>query len=180
MFTADYPRFFMRFFGWSSLLCCLMLTLACAKGQPLTVGTPAPDFALQDQSGTERSLESFRGQPVLLYFYPKDSTPGCTKEACAFRDVWDRYQEANIAVLGVSSDDVASHAKFAEEHQLPFPLLADTSSTVAKAFGLKPKLGMAPRVSFLMDAEGIIRAVYPNVDPGVHAAEVLEDAKKLP
>lgn len=154
--------------------------VGCAsRSAPLAVGQPAPDVVLQDQTGTALPLASFRGQPLLVYFYPKDSTPGCTKEACAFRDVWARYESANVAVVGVSADSVASHAAFAAEHNLPFPLLADTEAALAQAFGLKGRLGMLPRVSFLIDGDGVVRAVYPDVDPGVHAEEVLADVTRL-
>src|SRR5690606_27107507 len=142
-------------------------------------GARAPELSLRDQHGQPRSLASFRGQPLVVYFYPKDGTPGCTEEACAFRDVWARYEEAGVAVVGVSTDDVASHAAFAEEHGLPFPLLADEDGALAEAFGVTTRLGMATRVSFLVDAEGVIRKTYPDVDPGVHAEELLRDAKAL-
>ena len=187
MAASPTPLFLTDRFSMRSSLQLLALTLitllistGCTKkGAHLNPGDPAPNVTLLDQTGTERSIESFRGQPLLVYFYPKDSTPGCTKEACAFRDVWDRYEAAGVAVVGVSTDDVESHAKFAEEHNLPFLLLADTDSELAKGFGLKSRLGFHPRMSFLLDGEGVIRAVYPDVDPGVHAAEVLEDAEAL-
>lgn len=152
---------------------------ASATAASLGVGAQAPDVTLPDQDGTPRSIASFQGQPLLLYFYPKDATPGCTTEACAFRDVWDRFAAANVAVVGVSVDDVASHKKFAEEHSLPFPLLSDTEAQMAEAFGVKTRMGMLPRVSFLIDATGTIRSVYPDVDPGVHASEVLRDVERL-
>src|SRR5690554_839020 len=152
---------------------------ACKSSDLLEPGATAPNVTLQDQNGTPRDLASFRGQPLLIYFYPKDATPGCTTEACGFRDVWENYEAARVAVVGVSVDDVASHKAFAEEHSLPFPLLADTEAQLAGAFGLEKRLGMLPRVSFLIDAEGVIRAVYPDVDPGLHAAEVLKDVERL-
>lgn len=158
----------------------LSLSTACAKkGAHLKPGDSAPNVTLQDQTGADRSIVSFRGQPLLVYFYPKNNTPGCTAEACAFRDVWDRYEAAGVAVVGVSSDDVESHAKFAKEQNLPFTLLADTEAELAEGFGLKSRLGFHPRMSFLLDKEGIIRAVYPDVDPGVHAEEVLDDIERL-
>ncbi|RYE87040.1 MAG: peroxiredoxin, partial [Myxococcales bacterium] len=111
----------------------------------------------------------------VVYFYPKDGTPGCTKEACAFRDVWGKYQAAGVRVLGVSEDDQASHKKFADEHRLPFSLVADDGSW-ARAFGVSTTLGMPSRVTFLIDAGGKVARVYPDVDPGVHAERVLGDA----
>lgn len=157
----------------------LLFGMACSSDALLKVGDQAPEVALLDQEGQEQRLSNYRGQPVVVFFYPKDDTPGCTKEACAFRDVWDRYVEANIAVIGVSADDVDSHKKFMEKHELPFTLLADTEAELGKAFGLKPKLGFLPRVSFLLDKEGVIQAVYPDVDPGVHAEQVLSDVGRL-
>lgn len=146
---------------------------------PLSPGEKAPDMPLLDENGQEQRLSDYRGKPVLVYFYPKDNTPGCTKEACAFRDAWKRYEEAGVAVLGVSADSVASHKKFKEKHHLPFSLLADTEKELGKAFGLKTRMGFMPRVSFLLDEEGVIREVYPDVDPGVHAGDVLDDAERL-
>ncbi|MCK6588584.1 MAG: peroxiredoxin [Polyangiaceae bacterium] len=145
----------------------------------LPVGSTVPDLAALDQDGKERRLTAERGRPMIVFFYPKDGTPGCTKEACAFRDAWDRYKQAGIAVFGVSTDDVASHAEFAKEHKITFPLLADPEGTWTKAFGVSTTLGMASRVSFLIDANGKVAKVYPDVDPGVHADEVLKDAAAL-
>lgn len=161
------------------LLCALFSLTGCTKGELLAPGTQAPDASLRDQTGELRTLSSFRGKALLVYFYPKDGTPGCTEEACAIRDVWARFEEAGIAVVGVSTDDVASHAKFAEEHELPFPLLADEDAALADAFGVKTRVGLTSRVSFLIDREGVIRATFRDVDPGVHANEVLTEAKRL-
>jgi peroxiredoxin Q/BCP len=159
-----------------------------AKGQPdvpppfLVVGTPLPALDGVDQNGSLHHLPDSAGHPVVVYFFPKDNTPGCTKEACAFRDAWQRYQQAGVVVYGVSRDDRASHGRFAREHHLPFPLIADTDGRWAKAFGV-PEVpghaGMSSRVSFLFDAEGKLRRVYPNVDPGEHAVQVLSDAVKV-
>lgn len=135
----------------------------------------APAFRAQDQTGAVRTLEEFSGQFVVLYFYPRDETPGCTTEACAFRDVWDRYEAANIQVLGVSTDSVESHAMFAENHMLPFPLLADEDETVAAAYEVPVgATGAARRMTFIIDPAGRIRHVYERVDVGVHAEEILE------
>lgn len=145
----------------------------------LPAGSQAPDVSGEDQRGQTIRLRDLRGKPVVVYFYPKDGTPGCTKEACAFRDVWSRYDEAGVAVLGVSADDRASHAEFAAEHKLTFPLVADPDGVWTGAFGVSSTLGMASRVTFLIDRDGAVAKVYPDVDPGVHAIEVLADAEKL-
>lgn len=143
-------------------------------------GSPAPDFTAPDQTGTARSLESFRGKPLVLFFYPRDGTPGCTKEACAFRDAWSRYEAAGVNVVGVSTNDIASHAAFAAEHKLPFPLLADTNEVILRAYGVPSTMGFAQRVSVLIDATGTVVRVFPDVDPGVHADEVLRAASSAP
>lgn len=152
---------------------------ACGSGDLLSPGTKSPDRALRDQTGRLRTLASFEGKPLVVYFYPKDSTPGCTREACAFRDAFGHYEEAGVQVVGVSTDDVESHAEFAEEHELPFPLLADTEGELTRAFGVRTRLSMASRVTFVLDAEGVIRAVFRDVDPGVHADEVLGEVARL-
>ena len=142
----------------------------------LAVGADAPDLSAVDQNGKTHKLGDERGHPVIVYFYPKDGTPGCTKEACAFRDAWDKFKSANVQVFGVSEDDAKSHEQFAKEQKLPFPILADPNGEWMRAFGVPSRLGMASRVSFLIDANGKIAKVYPDVDPGVHADEVLKDA----
>lgn len=136
-------------------------------------------ITLRDQSNTPHTLADYRGKPLVLYFYPRDGTPGCTREACAFRDAWSRYTEAGVQIVGVSTDDVESHAEFAEEHQIPFPLLADEESELAEAFGVRRHFGMASRVTFLLDGEGVVRGVIGDVDPGVHADEVLGQLETL-
>jgi len=148
------------------------------QGQ-LDVGKPAPDLTGVDQDGNERSIGGARGQFLVVYFYPKDGTPGCTEEACAFRDAWRRFEDAGVMIYGVSGDDQASHAEFAKEHHLPFPLIADPDGTWARHFGVGTFLGMTERVSFVVDPEGMIVARYPDVDPGVHADQVLADIDKL-
>lgn len=143
----------------------------------LPIGSDAPALSAVDQNGKEHRLADEKGRPVVVYFYPKDGTPGCTKEACAFRDAWDRFTAANVQVFGVSTDDAKSHEEFAKEQKLPFPILADPDGKWMSAFGVPSRLGMASRVSFLVDAKGKIAKVYPNVDPGIHADEVLKDAE---
>jgi peroxiredoxin Q/BCP len=143
-------------------------------------GSPAPPFTAPDMHGNPVSLEQFRGQKVVLYFYPKDDTPGCTKEACSFRDAYADYREKGIVVLGVSLDDEASHRAFAEKYQLPFTLLADTNHAVAEAYGVygeqewqgKKFMGLA-RKTFLIDEQGILIKVFDKVDVENHSREVL-------
>jgi thioredoxin-dependent peroxiredoxin len=145
----------------------------------LAVGAKTPELTGTDQRGVTHRLADSAGHPLLVYFYPKDATPGCTKEACAFRDVWKRFEEQGVALYGVSRDDQASHAKFAENYQLPFPLIADPTGAWERAFGVPERNGKSSRVSFLFDARGRLARVYPKVDPGVHADEVLADVAEL-
>ena len=155
---------------------------AAVDPQLLAEGTPAPDFTAPDQSGTERTLSAERGHVVVLYFYPRDATPGCTAEACAFRDAWSRYEEAGVTVFGVSVDDVESHRAFAEEHELPFALLADTDVAITDAYGARAAQGdvvYSRRVTYVIDAEGNVARVFDDVDPGVHADEVLAAIEAL-
>jgi peroxiredoxin Q/BCP len=147
---------------------------------PLPNGIPAPDFALLDDTGTLRRLSDFRGQNVLLYFYPKDDTPGCTTEACNFRDDYSAYEKAGVVVLGVSPDSVKSHGKFKKKFQLPFPLLADDGHKVCdqyQVWGPKKFMGRqyqgVLRTTFLIDENGKITKVFENVRPAEHSAEVL-------
>lgn len=146
---------------------------------PIAVGAPAPALTAVDHRGETIALAALQGKPVLVYFYPKDGTPGCTKEACAIRDVWDRFAAAGVVVLGVSSDDPSSHVKFAEEHKLPFSLISDAELTWARAFGVEVSFKIIHRTSFLIDAGGEIANIYVDVDPGVHADQVLADVGKL-
>lgn len=137
--------------------------------------TKAPDFELQDQNGKIHKLSDYKGSRVLVYFYPKDDTPGCTKEACSIRDAYADFSKLNLVIIGISADSVESHKKFAEKYHLPFTLLADTNKTVIKAYdadGLFTK-----RISYLINEEGDIIKEYPNVDPATHAAEIYEDLK---
>lgn len=150
------------------------------------IGGKAPDFALPDQDGKMRALADYRGKWVLLYFYPKDDTPGCTKEACMIRDNLPRFGKLEAAVLGVSVDSVASHGKFAKKYGLPFTLLADEGKNAVEAYGVwgkKKFMGReymgTSRASFLIDPEGTVAKVYEDVKPEVHAEEVLKDLKAL-
>lgn len=151
----------------------------------LEVGSKAPDFNTVDQHGKSVSLNDFLGQKVVIYFYPKDDTPGCTKEACAFRDLYNDYKDHNIAVLGVSIDSEKSHKKFAEKYQLPFTLLVDNEKKIVEAYGVwgekslygKKYMG-TNRVTYLIDESGNIAAVFPKVKPAEHAAEILKMVTK--
>jgi peroxiredoxin Q/BCP len=155
-------------------------SVGCSSGNLLAVGARPPEkLSAIDQHGQLRSIGSQKGQPLVVYFYPADGTPGCTEEACAFRDAWAKYAEAGVMVFGVSGDDQDSKAEFAREEKLPFPILADPEHRWAEAFGVGSTLGLMDRVTFLLDGSGAVVKVYPDVDPGVHAVEVLADAKKL-
>lgn len=147
----------------------------------LAEGSQAPDFSLQDETGTVRKLSDYRGSPVVLYFYPRDDTPGCTKEACNFRDDYSAYKNAGITILGVSPDTPKSHAKFKTKYGLPFTLLADTDHEVCVLYGVwgrKKSMGREYdgvfRTTFLIDPEGQIIKVFEKVRPADHSAEVLK------
>ncbi len=144
-------------------------------------GQPAPDFTLPDQDGREVTLSSFRGRPVVLYFYPKDDTPGCTKEACAFRDARSEFEEAGAVVLGVSPDPPKAHRKFIDKYELNFPLLADPEKAVLQSYGVWKEKTMYGRTSMgverttlVIDAEGVVRKIFPRVKVEGHAAAVVE------
>ncbi len=140
----------------------------------LSVGVQAPNFTVKDTNGNVVSLANYAGKPVVLYFYPKDDTPGCTKEACGFRDSYAEYESKNIAVFGVSTDDEASHQKFTAKFNLPFPLLADFDQTLVKAYDVDGG-GYAKRVTYVIDANGIISHVYTTVKTDTHAADILAE-----
>lgn len=139
----------------------------------LPVGAMAPEVVGEAPDGSVTRLSAVRGHPAVVYFYPKDETPGCTKEACAFRDAFSRYQALHVTVFGVSRDSKESHAEFRNSHQLPFTLVSDESGAVTQSYGVSSTLGMASRVTFLIGADGKVARVWPDVDPGVHAKEVL-------
>lgn len=152
----------------------------------LKVGEKAPEFSLPDQDGKSHSLADYRGQWVLLYFYPKDDTPGCTKQACAIRDSLPSFKQLSAVVFGISVDSVASHRKFADKYELPFTLLADENKEVVTMYGVWGKKKMMGkefdgtiRTSFLINPDGIIEKVYEKVDPEGHADMVLADLQKL-
>ncbi len=145
-------------------------------------GNPAPEFEMLDDANIPRKLSDFRGKNVVLYFYPKDDTPGCTKEACNFRDDYSAYENADVVVLGVSPDSVASHIKFKKKFQLQFPLLVDEGHKVCDLYGVwGPKKFMGKeyvgvlRTTFLIDAAGNIKRVFENVRPAEHSAKLLAE-----
>ena len=167
------------------LLTALFLLIAPAfvmAAEPPEIGAPAPAFSLPDQAGKTHALADYAGRWLVLYFYPKDDTPGCTTEACNFRDDIVRIRKLGAEVVGVSVDDVASHAAFAQKHSLPFPLLADEGGAVAASYGALRDLmvmKMAKRVTFIIDPTGRVAQRYLDVDPKAHAAEVVADLERL-
>ena len=152
-----------------------------ARADLVKVGQLAPPFSTQMVAGeqlTPVSLADFQGRKVILYFYPKDDTPGCTKEACAFRDGYARFQNAGLVVLGCSIDSAESHKEFIRKYSLPFSLLLDPDRKIASAYGAAngiPILGLDRRVTYVIDENGKVLKVYPNVDPATHAIEILND-----
>jgi peroxiredoxin Q/BCP len=155
---------------------------AFSKRKEPGVGEPAPDFSLPDQDGRTRGLAEFRGKWLALYFYPRDDTPGCTKQACAFRDDWNKLAALGAQVAGVSVDDVESHLDFAKEYKLPFPLLADKGGAVAARYGSLRDLGLikfARRNTFLIDPQGSIAKVYIPASASGNSREVIEDLQRL-
>jgi len=152
----------------------------------MQLGHDAPEFQLKDQYGKEHTLKQYRGQWVLIYFYPKDDTPGCTKEACGMRDNFADFEDGGVVILGISRDSVESHKKFAEKYNLPFTILADDQTKAAKAYDVwgektfmgKKHMGIH-RMSFLINPEGKIKKIYEKVKPEAHAKEILEDIVML-
>jgi peroxiredoxin Q/BCP len=148
----------------------------------LRTGAAAPAFALPDQQGRVHRLADYQGRWLVLYFYPRDATPGCTKEACGFRDGYPLLQRLQVALLGVSTDHPASHQAFADRYRLPFPLLADVDGQVSQAYGTLFRLGplrFSRRHSFIIDPEGRMARIYRAVSPGGHSAAVVRDLRAL-
>ncbi len=141
---------------------------------PLSAGTRAPNFTAKDTNGNTVSLSDYNGKTVVLYFYPKDDTPGCTKEACSFRDNYSQYQGKDIAVFGVSMDDETSHKAFTDKFNLPFPLLADTDGSITKAYDVDGG-GYAKRITYVIDADSNISKVYSSINTETHAADILAE-----
>jgi len=155
--------------------------LARAGDQP-AVGSVAPDFELMDQNGEMHTLDSYHGTWLAMYFYPKDDTPGCTTEACSFRDNIFAFQAIGAKVVGISVDDVASHKEFSDKYKLPFSILADKGGETSKAYGVLRDfklMKIASRQSFIIDPDGKIAKHYEKVDPDTHTQEVLADLKEL-
>lgn len=146
----------------------------------LNIGDKAPDFTLKDKNGGDVSLSDFSGSKVVLYFYPRDNTPGCTKQACAFAGLYDVFRKKNVQVIGISKDSVASHIKFAEKYNLPFILLSDPDREAIEAYGVwqekkmcgKTSMGVV-RTTFIIDEKGNIQKIMPKVKPDTNAAEIL-------
>ncbi len=160
----------------------LLVARAARAGDLPVVGQAAPDFKLPDQHGKLHALADYRGKYLVLYFYPKDDTPGCTQEACAFRDDLHQLAEMGAQVIGVSVDDSSSHAEFAKKYHLPFPLLADKSGAVADSYGAYLNLGivkMARRFTFMIDPQGNIAKIYLSVETSRHSKQIIDDLKQL-
>jgi thioredoxin-dependent peroxiredoxin len=158
-----------------------LLGMSCSSGTMLKEADKAPDFSLKSQDGAEVRLSDLLHKGyVVLYFYPKDDTPGCRKEACSFRDVNQEIRAAGAEIIGISVDDVASHRKFHDKYSLNFTILADPDKKVTAQYGVKSAIGMAKRVTFIIDKSGTIRKIYPDVDVALHAQEVLSLIKSLP
>jgi thioredoxin-dependent peroxiredoxin len=159
------------------MLTTLALTFSVGLGALAETGAPAPDFNAIDQTGHTQSLKALKGKWVILYFYPKDNTSGCTLEAHSFRDLQSEFDKAGAIVLGVSSQDAKSHGDFAKSEQLGFPLLDDHTRQIAKAYGVGAAIPLTDydkRITFLIDPGGVIRQVWPQVEPRDHAVEVLK------
>ena len=160
----------------------LLVARAARAGELPEVGKPAPDFNLPDQNGKLHTLQEYRGKWLVLYFYPKDDTPGCTEEACAFRDDLSQITKLGAQVVGVSVDDTNSHAEFAKKYHFPFPLLADKTTGTAARYGALMNLWLikfARRYTFLIDPQGNINKVYLSVETSRHSKQIIADLKKL-
>ena len=166
----------------AAALLTLFALAAAARAEVPAIGASAPGFSLPDQNGAPRRLAEWRGRWVVLYFYPKDDTPGCTTEACSFRDDISLLTALGAQVVGISVDDTLSHKAFAEKYQLPFPLLSDTTAEVARQYGALSDwvvVKMAKRYTFLVDPAGRIAKVYLSVDTSRHSTEIVADLKVL-
>ena len=142
------------------------------------IGTKAPSIQLKDQNGLSHDLKSNMGKWVLIYFYPKDDTPGCTKQACSIRDGWEELKNLDVVVYGISKDTVSSHKEFADKYGLPFTLLADPDGDIIKAYGVKGLFGYAKRVSFLISPKGLISKVMTSIDTKNHAQDIIKLIKQ--
>ena len=184
----------LAFVAFASLSFSLGLVLGCGKGPPrsdpsttssatastaangdVAVGKPPPDFTAKDHLGAELKLSALKGTPVVVYFYPKDETAGCTAEAKDFRDSWKDLEKKGVTVIGISTDSADSHKAFATHHGLPFHLVSDDKGTIAKSFGVPNRLGFLGRQTFVIGADGNVKKIYRDVDVAKHASEVLAD-----
>jgi len=163
----------MKFFLYTLIL---GSSMSLFNANALSVGDKAPNFSLKDQDGALRTLSEFKGSCVVPYFYPKDNTPGCTKEACSLRDNFDAFKNNNTVIVGISYDSPKSHKAFLEKHHLPFILLSDSDKTVAKLYGAKNSwfLPVPRRMTFVINKDGVICAILPKVDVSTHAADILK------
>lgn len=172
-------RYVVKLYTYLLIIGCAIAPSGC-NAKKLVIGDKAPDFTLKDDLGKNRSLSEFLGKKVVLYFYPKDNTPGCTKEACSLANGYNTFEKNNIAVLGISYDSVSSHQKFKAKYKLPFILLSDADKKVAKLYGAAGtwlfffSAPIASRITFLIDEKGIIKAIINDVDVSHHANEVLK------
>lgn len=160
----------------------ILAVRAVRAGELPIIGKPAPDFSLPDQNGIQHDLQEYRGKWLVLYFYPKDDTPGCTQEACAFRDDLNQIAGLGAQVVGVSVDDTSSHAEFAKKYHLPFPLLSDRTAETADRYGALMNLffiKFARRHTFLIDPQGNVSKIYLSVETSRHSKEIIDDLKKL-
>jgi len=164
----------------TTTLMAILISLSVMAGETPVAGDPAPGFKLQDQNGEWHDLEDYRGTWLAVYFYPKDDTPGCTTEACNFRDNIYAFKAIGAEVVGISVDDVESHKAFSDKYKLPFVILADADGTTTEAYGLLRDwklIQIASRQSFIVNPDGMVAKHYEEVDPDTHTKEVLEDLK---
>ena len=148
-----------------------------AAADEIVVGKPAPDFTAKAHDGTDIKVSALKGKPVVLYFYPRDETPGCTKEACSFRDAWKDLAKTNVVMVGISTDNAESHKAFAKHHELPFHLVSDESGSIAKSYGVPNRGGFLARHTIVIGADGNVKKIYREVDVSKHAAEIMADLK---
>jgi peroxiredoxin Q/BCP len=161
-----------------TILITLTIGITMAQNNNLKIGDIAPDFTLEDQNNEDHTLSDYYGKKIVIYFYPKDDTPGCTKEACSIRDNFDTFEDNGIIVFGISYDSPKSHKMFAEKYDLPFTLLSDIDKTVAKAYNSDGLL-VAKRNTYLIDINGKIFKIYKNVDVTTHTQNILQDFSEL-
>jgi peroxiredoxin Q/BCP len=162
-----------------SALALALLLIGCSKSEPPPdlVGKPAPAFVAKAHDGLTIDPVAMKGKPIVLYFYPKDETAGCTKEACSFRDSWKELEKTGVVMVGISSDTLASHEEFAKHHSLPFHLVSDPDGAIAKSYGVGKTFGMLDRETVVIGADGNVKKIYRKVDVQKHASEVLGDLK---